>query len=59
MENARHRLLNWRGHIISSFLQSLMRESAALLLFTPTPVIGFLESVGKCAEIKKNFIHSK
>ena len=23
------------------------------LLFTPTPVIGFLESVGKCAEIKK------
>ena len=24
-----------------------------LLLFTPTPVIGFLESVGKCAEIEK------
>ena len=30
-----------------------------LLLFTPTPVIGFLESVGKCAEIEKIFIHSK
>lgn len=29
------------------------------LLFTPTPVIGFLESVGKCAEIEKIFIHSK
>lgn len=33
--------------------------SINLLLFTPTPVIGFLESVGKCAEIEKIFIHSK